>query len=196
MNVHPSRYLPTDRRYWRRSGVFIVNFQHILHLCSCVSILNFERVIAGWYKRFRNIWHDLWTNCAASCNFFFFFFFFFRGGGRGDSFPTSVARSKFVVQLESRESGRGKGGGGAVSPPQWGSSVEANFQDRRFISVSPWIAQNKMSTLWDQYMNGHLSVFRWISFYTFENWGSEFGIQNQYTGFKIGLNTALYVRSI
>ena len=25
-------------------------------------------------------------------------------------------------------------------------------------------------------MNGHLSIFRWINFYTFENLGSEFGI--------------------
>ena len=59
MNVHPSRYLPTYRCYWRRSGVFIVNFQHISHLCSSVSNINFERVIAGWYNRFRNISHDL-----------------------------------------------------------------------------------------------------------------------------------------
>ena len=155
MNVHSSRYLPTYRCYWRRSGVFIVNFQHISHLCSSVSNINFERVIAGWYNRFRNISHDLWTNCAASSNF-----------------PTSVARSKFVVQLESRE------GGGGCNPPQWGSRVEANFQDWSLIFVSPWIAQNRKSTLWDQFMNGHLSVFRWISFYTFENWGSEFEIQN------------------
>ena len=33
---------------WRRFGVFIVNFEHILHLCSIVSIVNFEHVIAGW----------------------------------------------------------------------------------------------------------------------------------------------------
>ena len=31
----------------RRSGVFIVNFEHISHLCS---IVNFEHVIAGWGK--------------------------------------------------------------------------------------------------------------------------------------------------
>ena len=30
-----------------RFGVFIVNFEHILHLCSSVSIVNFEYVIAG-----------------------------------------------------------------------------------------------------------------------------------------------------
>ena len=31
----------------RRSGIFIVNFEHI-SLCSIVSIVNFEHVIAGW----------------------------------------------------------------------------------------------------------------------------------------------------
>ena len=36
------------RRQWRRFGVFIVNFEHISHLCSCLSIVNFEHVIAGW----------------------------------------------------------------------------------------------------------------------------------------------------
>ena len=29
------------RRHWRRFGVFIVNFEHISHLCSSVSIANF-----------------------------------------------------------------------------------------------------------------------------------------------------------
>ena len=37
-----------ERRHWRRSGVFIVNFEHISHLCSSVSFVNFEHVIAGW----------------------------------------------------------------------------------------------------------------------------------------------------
>ena len=36
------------RRQWRRFGVFIVNFEHISHLCSSVPIVNFEHVIAGW----------------------------------------------------------------------------------------------------------------------------------------------------
>ena len=36
------------RRQWRRFGVFIVNFEHISHLCSSVSVVNFEHVIAGW----------------------------------------------------------------------------------------------------------------------------------------------------
>ena len=29
-------------------AVFIVNFEHISHLCSSVSIVNFEHEIAGW----------------------------------------------------------------------------------------------------------------------------------------------------
>ena len=36
------------RRQWRRFSVFIVNFEHISHLCSSVSIVNFEHVIASW----------------------------------------------------------------------------------------------------------------------------------------------------
>ena len=38
-----------ERRHWR-SGVFIVNFEHILHLVlvGFFSILNFEHVTAGW----------------------------------------------------------------------------------------------------------------------------------------------------
>ena len=37
-----------ERRQWRRSGIFIVNFEHISHLFSSISIVNFEHVIAGW----------------------------------------------------------------------------------------------------------------------------------------------------
>ena len=37
---------PPKRRQWRRFGDFIVNFEHISHLCSGVSIVNFEHVIA------------------------------------------------------------------------------------------------------------------------------------------------------
>ena len=29
----------TKRRHWRRFGGFIVNFKHILHLCSSVFLL-------------------------------------------------------------------------------------------------------------------------------------------------------------
>ena len=36
----------------RRFGVFIVNFKHISQLCSSVSIVNFEHVIAGWVSFF------------------------------------------------------------------------------------------------------------------------------------------------
>ena len=36
------------KRNWRRFGVFIVNFEHISHRCSSVSIVNFEQVNAGW----------------------------------------------------------------------------------------------------------------------------------------------------
>ena len=43
------------RRQWRRFGGFIVNFEHTSHLCSSVSIVNFEHVIAGWVgKHWRN----------------------------------------------------------------------------------------------------------------------------------------------
>ena len=30
--------------FWRRFGVFIINFEHISHLCSSASIVNFEHV--------------------------------------------------------------------------------------------------------------------------------------------------------
>ena len=36
------------RRHLRRVGVFIVNFEHISHLCFSVSIVKFEQVNAGW----------------------------------------------------------------------------------------------------------------------------------------------------
>ena len=38
----------TKWHQWHRFGVFIVNFEHISHLCSSVSIANFEQVNAGW----------------------------------------------------------------------------------------------------------------------------------------------------
>ena len=38
------------RRQWCRFGVFIVNFEHISHLCSSASIVKLEHVIAGWYS--------------------------------------------------------------------------------------------------------------------------------------------------
>ena len=36
------------QRQCRRFGGFVVNFEHISHLCSGDSIVNFEHVIAGW----------------------------------------------------------------------------------------------------------------------------------------------------
>ena len=35
----------------RRCCVFIINFEHISHLCSSVSIINFELVNAGWERK-------------------------------------------------------------------------------------------------------------------------------------------------
>ena len=43
-----NRNTRTLERQWRRFGVFIVNFEHISHLYSSVSIVNFDHVIAGW----------------------------------------------------------------------------------------------------------------------------------------------------
>ena len=43
----------------RRFGVFIVNFEHISHLCYSVSIVNFEHVIAGWEVTRTNLKHNL-----------------------------------------------------------------------------------------------------------------------------------------
>ena len=39
---------PPKRRQWRCFGGFIVKFEPISHLCSSVSIVNFEQVNAGW----------------------------------------------------------------------------------------------------------------------------------------------------
>ena len=36
-----------ERRRWCRSGVFIVNFEHVTP-CANAFIVNFEHVIAGW----------------------------------------------------------------------------------------------------------------------------------------------------
>ena len=36
-----------ERCHWRRSGVFIVNFEEISH-CSGVSVVDFEQLNAGW----------------------------------------------------------------------------------------------------------------------------------------------------
>ena len=48
--------VPERRR--RRSGIFIVNFEHISRLVlSSVSFANFEQLNAGWYLNF------YWGNC-------------------------------------------------------------------------------------------------------------------------------------
>ena len=41
----------SERRHWRRSGVFIVNFEH-KSPCSSISIVNFEHIFAGWEDLF------------------------------------------------------------------------------------------------------------------------------------------------
>ena len=35
------------KRQWRRSGVLVVNFEHIQHLVLVFFVVNFEHVIAG-----------------------------------------------------------------------------------------------------------------------------------------------------
>ena len=37
-----------ERHPWHRSGVFLLNVEHISHLVFSVSIVNFEQVIAAW----------------------------------------------------------------------------------------------------------------------------------------------------
>ena len=34
----------------KTTSAFVVNFEHISHLCSRVSIVNFEQVNVGWVK--------------------------------------------------------------------------------------------------------------------------------------------------
>ena len=41
----------TERRHWRRSGVFIVNFEHVSHLFTA-SIFDFEQLNVGWVELF------------------------------------------------------------------------------------------------------------------------------------------------
>ena len=38
-----------EQRHWRRSGVFIVNFQHISHLFLMLLLLDFEQVDVNWF---------------------------------------------------------------------------------------------------------------------------------------------------
>ena len=41
----------TKRRHWRGFGFFIVNFEHISHLFSSVSIVNFEQINNDWIRK-------------------------------------------------------------------------------------------------------------------------------------------------
>ena len=38
----------SERRHWRRSGIFIANYEHISHLISSASIVDFEQVNVSW----------------------------------------------------------------------------------------------------------------------------------------------------
>ena len=40
----------TIKDAWRRSSVFIVNFEQNIRPCFSVSIVNFGRVITGWER--------------------------------------------------------------------------------------------------------------------------------------------------
>ena len=47
-NIFKVNYKATKTTPWCRFGGFIVNYEHISHLCSSVSIVNFKQVNAGW----------------------------------------------------------------------------------------------------------------------------------------------------
>ena len=53
VNSEDTKTARISKRHWRRFGVFIVNFEPISHLCSSVSIVNFEHVIADWVLDFK-----------------------------------------------------------------------------------------------------------------------------------------------
>ena len=57
-----------ERHQWRRSGVFIVNFEHITHLVHCVSIVNFEQVNADWVEVTAATFNYLETGTSQVCN--------------------------------------------------------------------------------------------------------------------------------
>ena len=50
--IWPKLIIKTPKCHWHRFGVFIVNFEHISHLYSSVSIVNFEQVNTGWVRAF------------------------------------------------------------------------------------------------------------------------------------------------
>ena len=39
-----------ERRQWSRSGIFIVNFEHILHLALLFLFADFEQINADWER--------------------------------------------------------------------------------------------------------------------------------------------------
>ena len=47
-NMFKVNYKATKTTPWCRFGDFIVNYEHISHRCSSVSIVNFKQVNAGW----------------------------------------------------------------------------------------------------------------------------------------------------
>ena len=57
-----------ERRQWRRSGVFIVNFEHISHLVLVFLLLPLSRQIpAGKYEKRTS--SSFWVNLEFSVNF-------------------------------------------------------------------------------------------------------------------------------
>ena len=44
-----------ERRYWRHSGVFIVNFKHISDLLQVFLFVNFEQVNVGWVDKLKSV---------------------------------------------------------------------------------------------------------------------------------------------
>ena len=50
-----------ERRHWPRSGVFIVNFEHISHISSLsVFAVKFERVNTSWVSEKQAVWISIW----------------------------------------------------------------------------------------------------------------------------------------
>ena len=53
------------RRQWRRFGVFIVNFEHISHFCSSVSIVNFKQVNCRLGLRLLRLLTTTYLDCKS-----------------------------------------------------------------------------------------------------------------------------------
>ena len=57
-----------ERRHWRRSGVFIVNFEQVLHTVLVFLVFDFEKINAIWILtllKFLFTWKKLATNFKA-----------------------------------------------------------------------------------------------------------------------------------